>query len=331
MRVLAAAYTVLAIAASARATVQLSTRAGDAPLPYALSALAAFVYVVLALTVSRPRWHRIALLAACAELSGALLVGTAEHLSATAWPDETVWSRFGAGYAWAPLVLPVATLVAVTRRRDRSLAPGHRMQAGRPIAAGYRPGDRNQPKRGASVPHIDLPEGVPGIRSAMMFRPATAAPLLQLAEVLLRDENTLSRGERELIAAYVSNLNDCSFCQMSHSTFAALQLDGGMTLVDQVKRDPATAPVSDKLRALLAIAAKVREDGRAVTQNDVTAAREHGATDTEIHDTVLIAAAFSMYNRYVDGLATLTPTDPAAYEEMGSRIVQHGYISPAVP
>ena len=108
------------------------------------------------------------------------------------------------------------------------------------------------------MPHIDLPEGVPGIRSAMMFRPETAAPLLQLAEVLLRGENTLSRGERELIAAYVSNLNECVFCQSSHSTFAALQLDGGMELVDDVKRDPATAPISGKLRALLAIAAKVQ-------------------------------------------------------------------------
>lgn len=178
------------------------------------------------------------------------------------------------------------------------------------------------------MPHIDLPEGVPGIRSAMTFRPETAAPLLQLAEVLLRGENTLSRGERELIAAYVSNLNECVFCQTSHSTFAALQLDGGMPLVDEVKRDPATAPISDKLRALLAIAAKVRRDGRSVTSEDVAAAREHGASDVEIHDTVLIAAAFSMYNRYVDGLATWTPTDTQAYDEMGRRIVEHGYVGP---
>ncbi|MGH3135059.1 MAG: carboxymuconolactone decarboxylase family protein, partial [Gaiellaceae bacterium] len=108
------------------------------------------------------------------------------------------------------------------------------------------------------MPHIDLPEGVPGIRSAMLFRPETAEPLQQLAEVLLRGENMLTRGERELIAAYVSNLNECTFCQASHSMFAALQLDGGMLLVDQVKRDPVSAPISDKLRALLAIAAKVR-------------------------------------------------------------------------
>jgi uncharacterized peroxidase-related enzyme len=176
------------------------------------------------------------------------------------------------------------------------------------------------------VPHIDLPENVPGIRSAMMFRPETAAPLSQLAEVLLRGDSTLSRGERELIAAYVSNLNECTFCQTSHSWFAAKQLEGGMELVDQVKRDLERAPIGDKLRALLRIAAKVREDGRTVTSEDVESARREGATDVEIHDTVLIAAAFCMYNRYVDGLATWTPTDPQIYDEMSDRIVEQGYV-----
>jgi uncharacterized peroxidase-related enzyme len=178
------------------------------------------------------------------------------------------------------------------------------------------------------MPHIDLPEGVPGIRSAMNYRPETAGPLNALAEVLLRDDNTLSRGDRELIAAYVSSLNECFFCETSHSTFAALQLDGGMPFVDQVKRDPQHAPISDKLRALLAIAGKVQAGGKSVTADDVAAAREQGATDTEIHDTVLIAAAFCMYNRYVDGLATWAPTDPAAYAEMGRRIVDRGYLAP---
>jgi uncharacterized peroxidase-related enzyme len=176
------------------------------------------------------------------------------------------------------------------------------------------------------VPHIDLPEDVAGIRSAMMFRPETAAPLSQLAEVLLRGDNTLSRGERELIAAYVSNLNECTFCQTSHSWFAAKQLDGGMELVEQVKLDPDGAPIGEKLRALLEIAAKVRDDGRTVTSEDVESARREGATDVEIHDTVLIAAAFCMYNRYVDGLATWTPTDPEIYDEMSDRIVEQGYV-----
>jgi uncharacterized peroxidase-related enzyme len=160
----------------------------------------------------------------------------------------------------------------------------------------------------------------------MMFRPETAAPLSQLAEVLLRSDNTLTRGERELIAAYVSNLNECTFCQTSHSWFAAKQLDDGMRVVDQVKLDPDSAPISDKLRALLKIAGKVQDDGRTVSTEDVERARAEGATDVEIHDTVLIAAAFCMYNRYVDGLATWTPTDPAMYDEMSDRIVEQGYV-----
>jgi uncharacterized peroxidase-related enzyme len=161
----------------------------------------------------------------------------------------------------------------------------------------------------------------------MAFRPETAEPLCSLAEMLLRSDNTLSRGERELIAAYVSNLNDCLYCQSSHGAFAAAQLDGGEELVEQVKRDPSSAAISEKLRALLAVAAKVQAGGRSVTAEDIAKAREHGASDVEIHDTVLIAAAFCMYNRYVDGLATWTPTDPAVYEAMAERMVEHGYLA----
>lgn len=177
------------------------------------------------------------------------------------------------------------------------------------------------------MPHIDLPEGVPGILGPMMFRPETARPLNQLAEVLLRGDSTLSRGERELIAAYVSWLNECQFCQRSHSTFAAFQLGGSWDVVEAVKLDPGTAPVTEKMKALLAIAAKVQKDGRTVTSADVAAARQHGATDIEIHDTVLIAAAFCMYNRYVDGLATWTPDDQGLYDTSATMIVERGYAA----
>jgi len=121
-------------------------------------------------------------------------------------------------------------------------------------------------------------------------------------------------------------LNECTFCCSSHSAFAAAQLDAGMSLVDQVRTDLETAPVSDKLRALLRIAAVVREDGRKVTTELVAAARMEGATDVEIHDTVLIAAAFCMFNRYVDGLGTLAPDNPDRYAQSARRIVDQGYI-----
>lgn len=179
--------------------------------------------------------------------------------------------------------------------------------------------------------HIDL--GVdetllPGITGPMHFRPETAAPLNQLAEVLLRGPSTLSRGERELIAAHVSGLNDCTFCHNSHSAFAAAQLDQGMAVVTQVRTDLAGAAIAPKLRALLQIAEAVQKSGREVTPPLIDAARAEGATDVEIHDTVLIAAAFCMFNRYVDGLGTFAPEDPAAYEASAQHIVEHGYAAP---
>jgi uncharacterized peroxidase-related enzyme len=177
------------------------------------------------------------------------------------------------------------------------------------------------------MPHIALPEGVPGIRSALQYRPETAAPLLQLAEVLLRGPNTLTSAEREMIAAFVSSRNECRFCHASHRAAAAHHQGGDYSVVDAVRADFEHAPVSTKLKALLAIAAKVQEGGRSVTGTDVARARAEGATDVEIHDTVLIAAAFCMYNRYVDGLATFTPDDDSAYDAMGRRMAHQGYVN----
>lgn len=167
----------------------------------------------------------------------------------------------------------------------------------------------------------------PGITGLLAYRRETGRALEALADALLVAPNSLSRGERELIAAHVSGLNECTFCRNSHSAFAAAQLDGGMPLVEQVRTDPAGAPVSPKLRALLRIAGAVQNDGRSVTPELVDAARAEGATDTEVHDTVLIAAAFCMFNRYVDGLGTLAPGEPGAYEASVPFVVAHGYSS----
>ena len=128
--------------------------------------------------------------------------------------------------------------------------------------------------------------------------------------MLLHGPSTLSPGERELIATYVSSQNDCYFCQTSHGAAAAAHLGNDSGLVDQIKRDFLQSPISDKLKALLVIAGQVQQDGKQVTAESVENARKHGATDLEIHDTVLIAAAFSMYNRYVDGLGTWATARP---------------------
>jgi uncharacterized peroxidase-related enzyme len=179
------------------------------------------------------------------------------------------------------------------------------------------------------MPHIALNSAEPGIRGLLRYRPETARPLSELTEVLLRGPGTLARGERELIAAYVSALNDCRYCSSSHSASAAAQLPGGMALVEQVRADPASAPVSAKLKALLMIASAVAQSGRAVSAEHVAGARAAGATDMEIHDTVLIAAAFCMFNRYVDGLATIAPEDPAVYAAGAQRLVTQGYLAPS--
>lgn len=180
-----------------------------------------------------------------------------------------------------------------------------------------------------TVPHITLNSGEPGIRGLLRYRPETGRPISELAEVLLRGPSTLTRGERELIAAYVSALSQCRYCSASHSASAAAQLPEGMPLVEQVRADAASAPVSAKLKALLAIAAAVQQSGLSVTTGQVTEARAAGATDLEIHDTVLIAAAFCMMNRYVDGLGAITPDDPEVYAAGAQRLIQHGYLPQA--
>lgn len=173
--------------------------------------------------------------------------------------------------------------------------------------------------------HITLPEGLPGIRGPMAFRPETAKPLNELVDVLLRGPHTLTPGERELIATSVSAQNECRYCQTIHGAIAAHHLGGNEDLVAAVKRDPQQAAISDKLKALLAIAGQTAQSGRLVTADDVARARNCGATDLEIHDTVLIAAVFCLCNRYVDGLATWAPEDPDFYRQRASVVATHGY------
>src|SRR5271169_5863604 len=178
--------------------------------------------------------------------------------------------------------------------------------------------------------HIQLPEGLPGIRGAMAFRPETARPLNDLVEVLLHAPNSLTAGERELIATYVSSENDCYYCQMSHGAIAAAHLNDDEVLVTKVKLDFQNADISPKLKALLVIAGQVQKGGKHVTAEDVAKARAEGASDMEIHDTVLIAAAFCMYNRYVDGLGTWQPRDESMYAKMGEHLATEGYRTPSM-
>lgn len=176
--------------------------------------------------------------------------------------------------------------------------------------------------------HIKLNnEDLPGIVGLLHYSPETAKPLNDLAEVLLTADSTLSKGEREIIAASVSHWNDCHFCHTTHAAVAAAHLNAGVSLIDDIKQNLRQTPVSDKLRALLQIAKQVQKGGKNVTLEDVQSARNAGAIDKEIHDTVLIAAAFCMFNRYVDGLATWAPADNHAYLPMGEMLAQKGYAA----
>lgn len=174
--------------------------------------------------------------------------------------------------------------------------------------------------------HINLNNDAPGIVGLFHFRPDTAKPLCQLAETLLRGPSPLSSAAREMIASYVSYQNNCHFCHTSHGASAAHHVDGDLSLIDDIKKDFEETEITPKFRALLDIAKKVQQSGRDVAKSDITKAKEAGATDREVHDTVLIAAAFCMYNRYVDGLGTWAPEEDEAYDEMGKMMAHEGYM-----
>lgn len=172
--------------------------------------------------------------------------------------------------------------------------------------------------------YIPVEEHLPGVTGLLEYRKDSAQPIRDLTQLLLRGSSTLTEGERELIATVVSNGNECTFCTTAHTAAAEL-LVGDRETVSKVKQDIGTAPVSDKMKALLVIASMVRISGKSVTAELVEKARAAGATDLEIHDTVLIAALFCLYNRYVDGLATALPPDPAYYQNLARRLADHGY------
>lgn len=173
--------------------------------------------------------------------------------------------------------------------------------------------------------YIKLPENVPGIRSLVMFRPETGIHLYKLVELLLRGPSPLTTAERELLAAYVSHKNQCKFCTESHAAAARRLFGDNASIVDEVLSDAEASGADEKLKSLLNIAAKVQILGKRVAENDIARAKAAGADDRSVHDTVLIAATFSMFNRYVDGLGTFTPTATADYIEMGKRMTENGY------
>jgi len=174
------------------------------------------------------------------------------------------------------------------------------------------------------MPHIPLEDHLPGITGLLEYSKSTAQPIRELTQFLLRGPSSLTEAERELIATVVSYGNECTFCTTAHTAAADL-LAGESDTARLVKNDIDTAPVNDKMKALLHIAALTRESGKSVSEAAIERAKLAGATDVEIHDTVLIAALFCLYNRYVDGLGTALPANPEYYNTLADRLVNHGY------
>jgi uncharacterized peroxidase-related enzyme len=186
------------------------------------------------------------------------------------------------------------------------------------------------------MPYIPLSDDLPGIRGLLAYKPASGITVAQLIEQLLRGDSPLSSADRERIAAHVSRLNDCEFCARSHAAaINHLELPVAVgsahpTLNSATLNSATHDPVpSAKLLALLDLATEVTRGGRYVRPETINAARVAGAGDEDIHDTVLIASAFCMLNRYVDGLRAVTPTEDAAYDAMGIQMAAYGYLGAA--
>jgi uncharacterized peroxidase-related enzyme len=173
----------------------------------------------------------------------------------------------------------------------------------------------------------DIP--APGIVELLFYKGPTGKALANLADTILLGPSPLTSGERETIAAYVSMLNNCEFCHESHSASVNAHLQDNGKTIACLRKDVSTVPTTEKMKKLLAIAGLVQKGGKSVTPSAIEEAKNTGATDEEIHDTVLVAAAFCMYNRYVDGLGTNLPASKDEYGDMGVRMSK-GYKYPPV-
>ena len=176
-----------------------------------------------------------------------------------------------------------------------------------------------------------LPDA-PGILTALRLTPGLGLHLRGLADELLVNDfpgTTLKRYEREMMATATSAGNDCFYCMDSHGAFATalLEHDGATDLVPviDVIKAGSSEGLSPKMQALLQISRTVRRQPLDLTADDVAAAHAAGATDADVQLAVLIAAAFSMYNRMVDGFRAATPPSAEVYRDRASEIAAHGY------
>jgi uncharacterized peroxidase-related enzyme len=192
--------------------------------------------------------------------------------------------------------------------------------------------DAERIARAQEEPIVGSLPDVPGILTALTLTPALGVHLRGLADELLVDEfagATISRHQREMLATAVSAANDCFYCMDSHGAFASALLERNaaqelLPLVDEIKLGSSDG-FDPKMQALLHVARTVRREPRELTRADVTAALDAGASDQDVQLAVLIAAAFSMYNRIVEGFRARTPPTAEVYRERAEQIADHGY------
>jgi uncharacterized peroxidase-related enzyme len=192
--------------------------------------------------------------------------------------------------------------------------------------------------RSKQGPIVDGLPDAPGILTALLLTPNLGIHLRGLADELLVNDfagATISRAEREMLATATSAANDCFYCMDSHGAFAtALLVRGGaadqVPLVDVIKAGSSEG-LGPKMQALLHVARTVRRNPLDLAAADIAAARAAGASDADVQLAVLIASAFSMYNRMVDGFRAMTPPSAEVYAERAGQIAEHGYSASASP
>ena len=197
--------------------------------------------------------------------------------------------------------------------------------------------DDERIRRSQEEPIVGGLPDAPGIVAAIRLTPGLGVHLRGLADELLVNDfpgATISRGEREMMATAVSAANDCFYCMDSHGAFATAVLERAgerdvAPLIDTIKVGSVDG-LGQKMQALLHIARTVRAEPRKLTSADVEAAKAAGACDADVQLAVLIAAAFSMYNRIVEGFRAKTPPTPEAYRNRAEEIAEHGYSDPRV-
>lgn len=173
--------------------------------------------------------------------------------------------------------------------------------------------------------HISLDPNLPGMRSLLAFRPAIAPSLLGLMQTIMRSNIGLSIGERELIATYVSKLNNCSQCFQIHGEVAKCFFIDQPTLINEILEDSNLSTITERQNVILNIAKNVQRGGLFVTAKQIEEAKLKGISELEIHDIVLIASLFCFFNKYSDGLGLTSNDTPETLSKRGQIMAEFGY------